>query len=97
MGSGRDKRKKNKGTKPGAGAVKTERKTEKNLAKEQRRRQRKENAEEGDIDALLARFKLQDEENNRVSIEQDCSPPTARVYASVLPLVREHNCTANNV
>lgn len=86
MGSGRDKRKKQKGTKPGVGAAKTERKTQKNLAKGERREARKERSEENDIDALLARFKLQDEENNAVRIVEKCPPPTARVYASVQPL-----------
>jgi hypothetical protein len=41
MGSGRDKRKKAKGTVPGQGANKTASKTEKNEAKQQRRLERK--------------------------------------------------------
>lgn len=86
MGSGRDKRKKQKGSKPGVGAAKTEKKTQKNLAKGERREARKAQSEENDIDALLARFKLQDEENNAVRIVEKCPPPTARVYASVQPL-----------
>jgi hypothetical protein len=40
MGSGRDKRKKNKGHVAGQGAVKTAGKTEKNEAKQQRRMER---------------------------------------------------------
>ncbi len=41
MGSGRDKRKKAKGTVPGQGASKTAAKTEKNESKQQRRLERK--------------------------------------------------------
>jgi hypothetical protein len=40
MGSGRDKRKKQKGKTPGAGAEKTAKKAEKNALKEQRRAER---------------------------------------------------------
>ena len=86
MGSGRDKRKKNKGPRPGVGAAKTEKKTQKREAKEERREARKEKAEENDIDALLARFKLEDEANNSVKVVEKCQPPSARVYASVTPL-----------
>ena len=86
MGSGRDKRKKNKGPKPGVGAAKTERKTQKREAKEERREARKVKEEDNDIDALLARFKLEDEANNSVEVLEKCQPPSARVYASVVPL-----------
>jgi N-acetylneuraminic acid mutarotase len=86
MGSGRDKRKKNKGPRPGVGALKTERKNQKREEKEGRREAKKAKDEDNDIDALLARFKLEDEENNKVNIVDDCSPPSARVYASVVPL-----------
>ena len=41
MGSGRDKRKKTKGSKPGHGAEKTARKTEKNESKAVRRAEKK--------------------------------------------------------
>eukprot|EP00890_Picochlorum_soloecismus_P001177 jgi/Picsp_1/205/NSC_00204-R1_protein len=85
MGSGRDKRKKNKGSKPGIGAIKTAKKTEKNLAKGERREVRKAQDEDNDIDSLLAKFKLQDEESNRVIIEEKCDAPSPRVYASCLP------------
>ena len=37
MGSGRDKRKKQKGKQPGLGAAKTDKKTSQNATKEQRR------------------------------------------------------------
>lgn len=87
MGSGRDKRKKSKGHVPGAGKAKTERKTEKNAEKTLRRRERTAKGGEDDIDALLAQFKLQDEEANRIIVEENCDPPTARVYASFTPLV----------
>lgn len=87
MGSGRDKRKKNKGTVPGKGAIKTAKKTEKNAAKSERREARKTVSEENDIDALLAKFKLQDEEINKVTVEE-CEPPSARVYSSVVAMVR---------
>lgn len=86
MGSGRDKRKKNKGPRPGAGAAKTERKTQKREAKEERREAKKTKDEENDIDALLARFKLEDDANNSVAVHENCQPPSARVYASVVPI-----------
>jgi hypothetical protein len=87
MGSGRDKRKKNKGSKTGIGAIKTAKKTEKNLAKSERREARKAQDEDNDIDSLLAKFKLQDEESNRVVIEEKCDAPSPRVYASCLAQV----------
>lgn len=87
MGSGRDKRKKHKGGKPGIGAIKTAKKTEKNLAKGERREARKAQDEDNDIDSLLAKFKLQDEESNRVTIDEKCKAPSPRVYASFVPQV----------
>ncbi|KAL4853408.1 Kelch domain-containing protein 4 [Chlorella vulgaris] len=69
MGSGRDKRKKVTGKKPGAGAGKTERKTELNESKKGRRQERAAQGGEDDIDALLARFRLQDEKHT--SVEKD--------------------------
>ena len=87
MGSGRDKRKKAKGSKPGVGAEKTAKKTEKNADKETRRLERKAAGGEDDIDALLAQFKLEDEAKVTVCVEDNCTPPTPRVYASFLPLV----------
>ena len=89
MGSGRDKRKKAKGHVAGVGKLKTERKTEKNAEKALRRQERQTKGGDDDIDALLEQFKLQDEAAKKVVIEEDCDPPTARVYASFTPLVRE--------
>ena len=86
MGSGRDKRKKNKGPRPGVGAAKTEKKTQKREAKEERREARKTKEEDNDIDALLAKFKLDDDANNSVKVLEKSQPPSARVYASVIPL-----------
>lgn len=86
MGSGRDKRKKNKGPRPGVGAAKTERKTQKREAKEERREARKSQIDENDIDALLARFKIEDDAKNSVTVTENCQAPSARVYASVIPL-----------
>jgi hypothetical protein len=42
---------------------------------------------EDDIDALLAQFKLQDEASTTVRVEDNCRPPSPRVYASFLPMV----------
>ena len=83
MGSGRDKRKKAKPAKPGQGAIKTERKNEKRAAKDARRQAKKERAGEGDIDALLAKFKLSDGATASVQVIERAKPPSARVYASV--------------
>ena len=41
---------------------------------------------EDDIDALLAKFKLQDERHARVEVVEDCPPPSPRVYASFTPI-----------
>jgi N-acetylneuraminic acid mutarotase len=85
MGSGRDKRKKLKGAKPGAGADKTARKTEANAEKGARRLERR--ADGGDdLDALLARFQLADAAETAVRVEPDAPPPTPRVYASFTPV-----------
>jgi hypothetical protein len=87
MGSGRDKRKKAKGHAPGAGKEKTERKTERNAEKAVRRVEKQAQGED-DIEALLAQFKLQDESSKKAIVEENCPPPSARVYASFVPLVR---------
>ncbi|KAI7844606.1 hypothetical protein COHA_001846 [Chlorella ohadii] len=86
MGSGRDKRKKVKGKKPGAGADKTERKTERNEEKRGRRMERAAQGGEDDIDALLAAFKLKDERHSRVEVQEGCAAPSPRVYASFTPI-----------
>lgn len=41
---------------------------------------------EDDIDALLAKFKLQDERHSAVSIKENCAAPSPRVYASFTPI-----------
>ncbi|GAB4820430.1 hypothetical protein N2152v2_007476 [Parachlorella kessleri] len=85
MGSGRDKRKKVKGKVPGKGAEKTAKKTEKNSEKSTRRVERKAVGGEDDIDALLAQFKLKDAQVDEVRVLEG-KAPTARVYASFVPL-----------
>eukprot|EP00192_Tetraselmis_astigmatica_P005231 CAMPEP_0117671142 /NCGR_PEP_ID=MMETSP0804-20121206/13165_1 /TAXON_ID=1074897 /ORGANISM="Tetraselmis astigmatica, Strain CCMP880" /LENGTH=530 /DNA_ID=CAMNT_0005479561 /DNA_START=26 /DNA_END=1618 /DNA_ORIENTATION=+ len=82
MGSGRDKRKKAKGHVPGKGAEKTERKTEKNEKKAQRRVENTAK-DEDDIDSLLAQFKMADQQKTKVAVKGDVPPPSARVNASL--------------
>eukprot|EP00873_Tetraselmis_striata_P018332 jgi/Tetstr1/438596/TSEL_027147.t1 len=82
MGSGRDKRKKAKGHVAGKGQAKTERKTEKNVAKAERRQQKAE-ADEDDIDALLAQFKLADKSHTAPVVIDNAPPPSARVNGSL--------------
>ena len=41
---------------------------------------------EDDIDSLLAKFKLQDERQGSVEVQEDCPPPSPRVYASFTPI-----------
>ena len=86
MGGGRDKRKKKNPTAPGQGAAKTERKTE----KAEEKRLRRLDKEGDDIDAILARLKLEDAAATAVTIEEDCAPPTARCNCTltVSPLAR---------
>lgn len=137
MGSGRDKRKKNKPTTAGLGAEKTSKKTDKNADKATRRLERKaqvgaslcqpagrrrpcmhwrrpvpsppaahaalyslslplsrpavrfgRNTQGGedDIDALLAAFKLEDDRQAAVVVQEGCPSPSPRVYASFIPL-----------
>jgi hypothetical protein len=42
---------------------------------------------EDDIDAVLAQFKLRDEEATAVRVEEGCLPPSPRVYSSFVPMV----------
>jgi hypothetical protein len=86
LGACRDKRKKKTGKKPGGGADKTERKTERNEEKKGRRAERAAAGGEDDIDALLARFRLQDELHTRVEVQEDCAAPSPRVYATFTPI-----------
>ncbi|KAL4432778.1 hypothetical protein ABPG77_008104 [Micractinium sp. CCAP 211/92] len=97
MGSGRDKRKKKTGKKPGGGDAKTERKTEKNEEKKSRRLERAAQGGEDDIDALLAKFKLQDERHSAVSIKENCAAPSPRVYASFTPIPSQARRKENEV
>lgn len=85
MGSGRDKRKKAKGHVPGKGTEKTDRKTEQNAEKASRRLAAKAAGGEDDIDALLAAFKLEEEQHVTIEIIKDCDPPGPRVYSSFIP------------
>lgn len=80
MGKGRDKRKKAKGSVPGGGTAKTERKTQKNEEKAQRRAQR--GGEEDDIDAILASFHLQEKSKLAVRVDEGVPPPSRRVNCS---------------
>lgn len=49
---------------------------------------------EDDLDALLAKFALEDKQRNEPQVEHDAPPPSARVYASFTPVnpaqVRAH-------
>lgn len=100
MGGGRDKRKKaaerKDGPIPGKGTVKTATKTAKNEGKAERRTDRALAGDEDDIDALLAKIALADKAQTAVTIDHDCSPPSARVSASVTahitPVGVTHTC-----
>ena len=95
MGKGRDKRRKKKGsTNAGLGAVKTQRKTAKNEEKTERRLDRRLERDEEDVDALIAKFKLEDERKTQVVIEDDCDPPSVRVHATYTSLPAEVECTS---
>lgn len=91
MGGGRDKRKKAKekkdGPLPGKGHEKTEKKTEKNEMKKERRAEKELEKDEDNIDALLAKFAIEDKAKKAVEIENDCPPPSARVNASFTAVV----------
>ena len=85
MGSGRDKRKKQakragKESEAASGACKTDRKTDKNAAKLERRAAKATAAD--DIDAILASIKLVDAKRTTVEIEEDCAKPTPRCNCS---------------
>lgn len=87
MGSGRDKRKKNKPKTGGeSGAQKTERKTEKAEAKRERRVEKKAAADGDDIDAILAQLALEERAKTKVTVQQDCGPPSPRCNASLTAL-----------
>ena len=85
MGSGRDKRKKlakraGKESEGPSGASKTDRKTDKNAAKLERRAAK---ASAGDdIDAILASIKLLDAKRTEVEIREDCEKPSPRCNCS---------------
>ena len=85
MGSGRDKRKKlakraGKESEGPSGASKTDRKTDKNAAKLERRAAK---ASAGDdIDAILASIKLLDAKRTEVEINVDCEKPSPRCNCS---------------
>jgi hypothetical protein len=91
MGTGRDKKKKAKEKRgeaqPGRGAQKTERKVEQKDEKRTRRAERALEGDEDDLDALLAKFALEDKKKKAVTVETDCAPPSARVAASFVPYV----------
>jgi len=85
MGSGRDKRKKlakraGKESEGPSGASKTDRKTDKNAAKLERRAAK---ASAGDdIDAILASIKLLDAKRTEVEMRVDCEKPSPRCNCS---------------
>lgn len=89
MGGGRDKRKKLKertaGPLVGKGAIKTERKTERNAAKAERRDAKRAAGHEDDLEAMFAKFELAQKGTKSVTHETDCPPPSGRVNASFLP------------
>ena len=80
MGSGRDKRKKAKGAKPGIDAEKTAKKTAK---KAERRAAAATAAADTDLDALLREFALQDAAATVVGHAADATAMPPRVYAGV--------------
>eukprot|EP00882_Tetradesmus_deserticola_P027133 GHRQ01030000.1.p1 GENE.GHRQ01030000.1~~GHRQ01030000.1.p1 ORF type:complete len:390 (+),score=173.56 GHRQ01030000.1:29-1171(+) len=89
MGSGRDKKKKAKekkaGPVAGQGAQKTEKKTKANELKQERRTDKALAGDEDDIDALLAKFSMEEKQLKAVQVINDCDPPSARVNASFVP------------
>lgn len=85
MGTKRDKRRKRKGH-VATGAKKTESKTSKNAAKQERRLEVKLAEDEEDIDALLAAIELDEAQRSAVSVEDNSQPPCARVHASYTPI-----------
>lgn len=92
MGGGRDKRKKAKekkdGPLAGKGVAKTDKKTELNEAKKERRAVTKLAGNEDDIDAIFAKFAIDSEKGDQqVTIEADCPPPSPRVNASFIPYI----------
>jgi hypothetical protein len=72
MGSGRDKKKKAKekkdGPTAGKGAEKTEKKTKANEQKKERRTDKALAGDEDDIDALLAKFALEEKQLKAVQV-----------------------------
>ena len=58
--------------------------TQKNELKKERRAAK---GDEDDIDALLARCLLEDKARTVLTLEVDCTPPTARVNASFVPYI----------
>ncbi|KAK9845440.1 hypothetical protein WJX81_006475 [Elliptochloris bilobata] len=86
MGSGRDKRKKQKGKQPGLGASKTEKKTANNATKELRRAEKTAAGGEDDLDALLAQFQLSDKLQKEVQVLSEAPAPSPRVFASFTPI-----------
>ncbi|KAK9823375.1 hypothetical protein WJX72_002326 [[Myrmecia] bisecta] len=86
MGKGRDKRKKATGKVAGKGAEKTEKKTVQNQLKAQRRSEKQAEGGDADLDALLAKFKMADEALSTVLVEENVSPPSARVHATFTPV-----------
>eukprot|EP00879_Flechtneria_rotunda_P020276 GHRR01021324.1.p1 GENE.GHRR01021324.1~~GHRR01021324.1.p1 ORF type:complete len:137 (+),score=25.57 GHRR01021324.1:1501-1911(+) len=93
MGTGRDKKKKAKekklGPAAGKGLEKTERKTIANELKKERRTDKKLQGDEDDIDALLAKFALEEKQLKSVQVIADCNPPSARVNASFVPYITQ--------
>ena len=92
MGSGRDKRKKQakragKESEGVSGASKTDRKTDKNSAKLERRATK---AGAGDdIDAILASIKLLDLRQTTVEIQEDCPKPSPRCNVTWTPTLTQ--------
>jgi hypothetical protein len=72
---------------PGKGPEKTEKHTQRNESKKERRTDKELAADEDNIDALLAKFAMEERAKRAVEVEQDCAPPSARANASFSPCV----------
>ncbi|GAX74960.1 hypothetical protein CEUSTIGMA_g2406.t1 [Chlamydomonas eustigma] len=91
MGGGRDKRKKAKERKEGPiaglGSIKTDKKTQLNELKKERRANKALAGDEDNIDALLLKCSLEDKARTVLTLETDSPAPSARVNASFIPYI----------
>ena len=83
MGSGRDKRKKAAAAKgKPRGPSGADKAADRASRKAEKRAEAAAAAGDGDLDALLAAFKLEDERREAVVVQEGVPPPGARVFAS---------------